>query len=301
MGGEMISGSTRLVGVIGWPVSHSRSPAMHNAGFAALGLDWVYVPLPVPPEQVSAALAGLRALGLAGANVTVPHKQAVIPYLDRITPAAQAAGAVNTIVVCDDGALLGDTTDGYGFLMDLADHGIQAPRQAVVIGSGGAARAVVHALSEAGSAVTVCARDMAKAEALCAAVDRCLPDRTGGLSVAAFPAGSDEIAHAGLLVNATSLGLHERDPLPWDPAVRFRPGQVAYDLVYHRETGFLKLAAEQGARAIGGIGMLVHQGARSFEMWTKLPAPVEMMRAAVVQDRGGRSKDPSERLAVGLS
>jgi shikimate dehydrogenase len=277
----MISGATRLAGVMGWPISHSRSPAMHNAAFAALGLDWVYVPLPVPPDRVGAAVAGLAALGFAGANVTVPHKQAVIPYLDRLTPAAKAVGAVNTIVVCDDGALLGDTTDGYGFLRDLADHGIEAPRRAVVIGSGGAARSLVYALSESGSAVTICARDVAKAEALCAALDRALPNRTSRLSVAAFPGELPEVAHgAGLLVNATSLGLHDQDPLPWDPAVRFRNGQVVYDLIYNRETEFLKLAAEQGARAIGGIGMLVHQGARSFEMWTGMPAPVEVMMAA---------------------
>jgi shikimate dehydrogenase len=266
---------------MGWPVSHSRSPRMHNAAYAALGLDWAYVPLPVPPDQVGGAVAGLAALGFAGANVTLPHKQAVMPYLDQLTPAARAAGAVNTIVVCDNGALLGDTTDGYGFLRDLAEHGIEAPRRAVVIGSGGAARSIVHALSEAGSAVTVCARDMTKAEALCAAVDQALPDRTGRLSVAEFPGELAGVAHgAGLLINATSLGLHEQDPLPWDPAVRFRHGQVVYDLVYNRETEFLELAAEQGAHAIGGLGMLVHQGARSFEMWTKLPAPVDVMMMA---------------------
>jgi shikimate dehydrogenase len=281
----MIGGSTRLVGVMGWPVSHSRSPAMHNAAFATLGLDWAYVPLSVAPEEVGSAVAGLRALGFAGANVTVPHKQAVMPYLDQLTPAAQAAGAVNSIAVCEGGALLGDTTDGYGFLRDLEEHGVGAPRRAVVIGSGGAARSVVYALSEAGSAVTVCARNEAKAAALCAAVDQALPNRAGRLSVAAFPSEMGEaVRNVDLLVNATSLGLHEGDAAPWDSTVHLRPGQVAYDLIYSRETEFLKLAAEQGALAIDGLGMLVHQGARSFELWTGMAAPVEVMRAAV-QDR----------------
>ena len=124
-----ITGSTRLVGVIGWPVSHSRSPQMHNAAYAALGLDWAYVPLPVAPERVGDAVRGLVALGFAGANVTVPHKQAVIPYLDELTPVARAIGAVNTIVVRPDGSLLGDSTDGAGFMADLRAQGI---------GSGGA-------------------------------------------------------------------------------------------------------------------------------------------------------------------
>ena len=118
-----ITGTTRLVGVIGWPVSHSRSPRMHNAAFAALGLDWAYVPLPVPPERVGDAVRGLVALGFAGANVTVPHKQAVIPFLDELTPVARAIGAVNTIVVRPDGSLLGDSTDGAGFMADLRAHG----------------------------------------------------------------------------------------------------------------------------------------------------------------------------------
>ena len=277
----MITGSTRLVGVLGWPVDHTRSPTMHNAAFAALGLDWVYVPLPVPREHIADAVAGLRALGFAGANVTVPHKQAVIRRMDILTLIARAVGSVNTIIVNEDGDLVGDTTDGYGFLADLAEHGVTKTERAVVIGSGGAARAAVYALAEAGSAVTVCARDTAKAAALCEVIGQALPHGAGGLSFAPFPDGLAHVARdAELLVNATSLGMKESEPLPWDPTVRFQPGQTAYDLVYNRQTEFLKLAAEQGARAIDGLGMLIHQGARSFELWTGIPAPVEVMRAA---------------------
>lgn len=281
----MIAGSTRLAGVMGWPVSHSRSPRMHNAAFAALGLDWVYVPLPVPPPCLADAIAGLRALGFRGANVTVPHKQAVMRRMDLLTPAARAIGAVNTIIVNEEGDLVGDTTDGYGFLADLADHRVEKVDRAVVIGSGGAARAVVYALAETGSAVTVCARNESKAGELCEVMAQALPRAAGRLSIAAFPAALGHVASdAGLLVNATSLGLQEDDPLPWDPDVPFQPGQVAYDLIYNRSTEFLRLAAAQGAQAIDGLGMLVHQGARAFELWTGLPAPVDVMRAAARGD-----------------
>ncbi len=157
------------------------------------------MPLPVPPERVGEAVGGLRALGFRGANVTVPHKQAVMGYLDSLTPAAQATGAVNTIVVTEDGALLGDTTDGYGFLQDLADHGIGGGQRAVVIGSGGAARSVVHALSEAGSSVAVCARELAKAQALCAAVGQALPSSAARLSATPFPSGLSSVGSRGHL------------------------------------------------------------------------------------------------------
>ena len=254
---------------------------MHNAAFETLGLDWAYVPLPVAPERVGEAVAGLRALSFAGANVTVPHKQTVMPYLDELTPTAKAVGAVNTIVVREDGRLLGDTTDGYGFLQDLAEHGVGIPRRVLVIGSGGAARSVVYALCEAGADVTVCARDRGKAEELCRAVSAALSGSRGRPSAALLPAGLGEAAaEAELVVNATSLGLREGDALPWRPDVLFRPGQVAYDLIYNRETEFLNLASQQGAHAIGGLAMLVHQGARSFELWTGVAAPVEIMMAA---------------------
>ncbi len=152
-----ITGSTRLVGIIGWPVSHSLSPRMHNVAYAALGLDWAYVPLPVPPEHVGDAVRGLVALGFAGANVTVPHKQAVIPFMDELTPIARAVGAVNTIVVRPDGSLLGDSTDGAGFMADLRAqmaNGEWRIGNVLVIGAGGAARAVVYALAEADASVS---------------------------------------------------------------------------------------------------------------------------------------------------
>jgi shikimate dehydrogenase len=321
-----ITGSTRLVGIIGWPVSHSRSPQMHNAAYAALGLDWAYVPLPVAPERVSDAVRGLVALGFAGANVTVPHKQAVIPFLDELTPIARAIGAVNTIVVQPDGSLLGDSTDGAGFMADLRAYSVlvgegqrietdkritpEDPEfivsplhpvpvspchRVLVLGAGGAARSVVYALAEAGATVAVANRTLDKAQEICQTIGAALEftaesaegmktsvssassavstwhgeGKGGRLSAHPFPDALARLAEeADLIVNTTSLGLHAGDPLPWDASVAFRSGQVVYDLIYNRPTELLALAQSQGATALDGLGMLIHQGARSAAMWT---------------------------------
>lgn len=284
-----VDGATRLVGLMGWPVSHSLSPRMHNAAFAALGLNWAYVPLPVSPENVEAAVRGLVALGFVGANVTVPHKQAVLRWMDRLTPEAEAVGAVNTILVGPDGSLVGDNTDVAGFLADLRSHGVLPPAagtppggRALVLGAGGAARAVACALASLGLSVAIVNRTAERAASLCADIRRWLP--AARLTAHPLPQALGELAPgAWLIVNATSLGLHTDDPLPWDDGVAFRPGQVVYDLIYSRRTPLLDLAERSGARAIGGLGMLVHQGARSFELWTGHPAPVEVMVAAISQ------------------
>ena len=272
-----INGATRLVGVIGWPVAHSLSPRMHNGAFGALGLNWAYVPMPVPPGRVADALRGLAALGFAGANVTVPHKTAAAAAVDDLTPIVRATGAANTIVVRPDGSLLGDSTDGAGFLADLQRHHVAigpattveglACRRAVVLGAGGAARSIVYALAEAGVEVVILNRTAARAEALCSDIVRALP--AARVAAGRFPADlAGHAAEADLAVNATSLGLHEHDALPWDLSVPFRPGQVVYDLIYNRSTEFLALAESQGARAIDGLGMLICQGARSAALWT---------------------------------
>ncbi|MGC8782131.1 MAG: shikimate dehydrogenase family protein, partial [Anaerolineae bacterium] len=193
---EAITGTTRLVGVMGWPVAHSLSPAMHNAAFAALGLDWAYVPLAVPPERLAEAVRGLRALGFAGSNATVPHKPALVPLMDELTPIAAAIGSVNTVIVRPDGSLLGDSTDGYGFLTDLRAHGVEIGatgcRRALVIGAGGAARAVVFALAEAGAAVAIINRTIASAEELCRMTTAALP--AAEVSAHPFPAALTRLA-----------------------------------------------------------------------------------------------------------
>jgi shikimate dehydrogenase len=278
-----ITGRTRLTGVMGWPVSHTLSPAMHNAAFRSLGLDWAYVPLPVHPDRVADAVRGLYALGFAGANVTVPHKQAVMPLIDELTPIARAVGAVNTIVVRADGSLLGDSTDGAGFLTDLASQGVEpAAGPVIVLGSGGAARSVVFAFAEAGSQVYVVARSVEKAGELCQTVANGLPVGAPKPTAHEFPSALPALSEsARLIVNATSLGLHADDPLPWQDGLRFRADQVVYDLIYNRPTRLLALAQADGARAIDGLGMLVHQGARAFELWTGMKAPVEVMAGAL--------------------
>ena len=283
---NMITAKTSVVGLIGWPVSHSVSPALHNAAFAHLGLDWTYLPLPVDPARPDAviqAVLGLRALGLRGANVTVPHKQAVMPALDRLTPAAQAIGAVNTIVVESDGALLGDNTDAPGFIADLRDHSVApAGMTVLVLGAGGSARAVVYGLADAGAqTILIANRTLERASDLAAAIAaRCPGCQIQAIGLDALP---EHAADADLIVNCTALGMTPQvETSLWPKELGFRRNQVVYDLVYNpRQTQLLQQAAADGARAIGGIGMLVWQGALAFQRWTGVVAPVAIMRRAV--------------------
>jgi shikimate dehydrogenase len=279
-----ITAKTTLVGLIGWPISHSVSPVMHNAAFAALRLNWRYVPLPVHPARVAEAVAGVRALGLRGVNVTVPHKQAVMPHLDRWSPAAAAIGAVNTIIVGEDGELLGDNTDAAGFVTDLRANGVDpAGKRVLVVGAGGSARAVVYGLAEAGcESLVLLNRTVDKAESLLAAMRELFPDVP--MLARPFPDGvAESAADAELIVNCTSLGMSPNlEGLPWDEDVEFAPGQTVYDLVYNPAvTRLLQLASVDGARVIDGLGMLIHQGAIAFERWTGETAPVDVMRRAV--------------------
>jgi len=265
------TGETRLAGVIGWPVRHSRSPDIHNAAYRALGLDWLYVALPVPPGQVGPALGGMRALGIEGLSVTMPHKSAAAAAVDRLCADAVALGAVNSIRR-DGDLLVGDNTDGGGFVDSLLADGVDpAGRRCVVLGAGGAARAVVRALALAGAeAVVVVARNQARADAAAS-----LAGAAGSVG------GAEGLAEADLLVNATPLGMGDDTTLAADPAALPARAVVA-DLVYHpRRTPLLAAAEARGLRTVGGIGMLVHQAARQLEAWTGLDAPIEVMRAAV--------------------
>jgi shikimate dehydrogenase len=267
---------TQLAAVIGSPVRHSLSPAMHNAAFAELGLDWVYVACEVAPAAVTGALAGVRALGIGGLSVTIPHKGAVLAEVDELTPTARAVGAVNTVVPGDGGRLLGENTDGAGFLASLADQGFDPDgRRCVILGAGGAARAVVHALAGAGAAeILVVNRTPGRAEATAA-----LAGPAGRVGAAA------DVAHADLVVNATPLGLAGADPsaLPVDPDL-LGGGQLVVDLVPNPAvTPFMRVARDRGAQVAGGLGMLVHQGALAFQLWTGHPAPLGAMRAAAVR------------------
>ena len=278
-----INAATTLVGLFGWPVTHSISPQMHNAAFVARQMNWRYLAFSVPPERVPEAVAALPALGLRGVNVTVPHKQSVMPYLQHWTPAAEAIGAVNTIVVEEDGQLTGDNTDGAGFIADLQAHNVEpAGKRALVIGAGGSSRAVVYGLAEAGvKSVKILNRTVSKAVDLAETMQSYFPETNIGS--AAFPDDVTGSAQdADLIVNCTSLGMEPRiEGLPWEENVEFREEQIVYDLVYNPAmTRLLQLAATDGATAVGGLGMLVYQGAIAWEKWTGESAPVAVMQQA---------------------
>ncbi len=278
-----INAATTLVGLFGWPVTHSISPQMHNAAFVTRQMNWRYLAFAVPPERVPEAVAALPALGLRGVNVTVPHKQAVMPHLQHWTPAAEAIGAVNTIIAETDGQLTGDNTDGAGFIADLQAHNVEPEgKRALVIGAGGSSRAVVYGLAEAGvESVRILNRTVAKAVDLASTMQSYFPEISIGC--AAFP---DDVTSssqdADLIVNCTSLGMEPRiEGLPWEENVEFRKDQIVYDLVYNPAmTRLLQLASTDGATAIGGLGMLVYQGAIAWEKWTGENAPVDVMQQA---------------------
>ena len=301
-----LSATTQLVGLIGWPVSHSVSPAMHNAAFAALGLDWAYVPLPVNPAgkagdaAVAAAVRGLAALGLRGANVTIPHKQAVMAAVDQLTPAAAAIGAVNTLVVGEEGTLIGDNTDAPGFVADLRAHGVEpAGGHGLVLGAGGSARAIVYGLAEAGAAaITVLNRTPERAQALVAALQPLFPQVA--ITAGPLPVTAEQAAWATLIVNCTQAGMTPRpETTPWPEMVAFQPGQVVYDLVYNPPvTRLLQQAEAGGARAIGGLGMLIWQGALAFARWTGQEPPVAVMRRAAETALHRRGALPTAGAAV---
>lgn len=270
---------TGVAGVIGWPIDHSLSPAIHNAAFRALGIDAVYTAFAVPPEDLAAALVGVRALRLLGLNVTVPHKRAAMLLCDEVSDVAVATGAVNTIVP-RDGKLWGTNTDVEGFAGSLAGA---RPRRAVVLGAGGAAAAVVVALRKlaaggaAGLSVSVVARDADAARPL-------LDLGAGEVLPWTEPALAGVLAGADLLVDATSAGLDETReralpaPVPLDALA----GDAwVCSLIYHRRPALLADAAARGLRTLDGADMLVRQAAASFTLFTGEPAPLDAMRAAL--------------------
>lgn len=279
--GNWPTAATTVAGVIGRPVRHSLSPVLHNAAFRAAGLDWAYVAFDVPDGRAAGALDGARALGLAGLSVTMPHKTAVASLVDRLDPMAERLRSVNTVVVRPDG-LWGHSTDGQGLLDSLRDdEGVNPEGMVVVVlGGGGAARAVTASLAGAGAAAVVVVN---RTEAKAAEAAR--------LAGARGRVGSQrDIPGADLVVNATPVGMGGGpDPAgtPF-PADLVSAGQVVVDLVYSpTRTPLLDAAAQRGARAVGGLGMLVHQAALQFGLWTGLPAPLEDMRAAVTARLAG--------------
>lgn len=266
------SGTTTLAAVIGDPVRHSRSPAIHNAAFRALGLDWSYVAFEVPDGGAAGAVAAMRALDIRGLSVTMPHKAAVAGLVDELTDVARRLDAVNC-VRWEGAALVGDNTDGAGFVASLADAGVSpADRRCVVLGAGGAARAVVLALAGAGAAsVAVVNRTASRAH-----------DAARLAGAVGSVGGDAEIAEADLVVNATSIGMGDSGEVPLDVGL-LGDATVVADLVYQPlVTPLLAAAAARGATTVDGLGMLVHQAAIASESWTGVAPPIDVMRAAAV-------------------
>lgn len=269
----MITGTTRVAGLFGHPVAHTLSPIMQNAAFSHCGIDCCYLPFDVQPERLQSAIEAVRSLNLWGVNLTVPHKEAVIPYLDHVEGEASAIGAVNTIQNAD-GRLTGFNTDGKGFIMSLQEHGILLEgRKALIIGAGGASRAVAYYLSRGTKVLHLYNRSMDKADSLASHLTR-----HGGRAESVHDLS--RLDSYDVVINATPLGLHRHDPLPFDPAL-LHASQVVCDLIY-RKTPLLFEAEKKGCVVIDGLGMLLWQGAFAFEIWTKTTAPIEIMRSALL-------------------
>jgi shikimate dehydrogenase len=280
---------TKQVGLIGWPIKHSLSPAMHNAAFAELGLDWTYVLMPTQPGQLTQALKELLARNFVGSNVTMPHKRAVIPHLDELSDAARLIGAVNTIHI-RDGKFYGENTDAMGFLNALKEGGHDPKGMRVaMLGAGGAARAVLFSLLQAGAdRVTVINRTLERAAGLVDDLAKVFPASSLGFE----PLNPETLAalhgQVDLVVNATSIGmLPQSDASPWPAEVAIPAEAIFYDIVYYPvQTLFLRRAQEAGQKTVNGLGMVVHQGASAFEIWTGQKAPLAVMRQTVLKGLG---------------
>jgi shikimate dehydrogenase len=279
---QPVTGRTRILGVIGHPVQHTFSPAMHGAALAATGLDFAYVAFHVLPADLPAAIAGMRGLQIAGLNVTVPHKPAVLELVDEVTDEASAIGAVNTVANVDN-RLIGHNTDAFGVMEALRrDGGVERlPACVALLGAGGAARAALFALLQRQEVeqIILLNRTAAKAEALAADLDQ-----RGIVTVAPLDAQGCALARrAELLVNTTSVGMHphvDASPLPRPDCLH--DGMLVLDTVYNpSRTVLMDQARSAGAHAFNGLGMLAYQGARSFEIWTGRWPPVEVMLTAL--------------------
>ncbi len=278
-----LSGTTQIVGIFGWPVSHSFSPRMHNAAFRELGLDWAYVPFPTPPEKLGDAIRGFRAMGFRGANVTIPHKEKVIEFLDGLSPLSEKMGTVNTLYWEGD-RLMGTTTDPWGCLENLRRAGFQPQNQDIaLIGCGGAARAISFAFAcehpEMPITVVFRREDGDQAQRL----QRELLGKTQA-AVSLFPLEEFEnrAGNFELVVNATPVGMHPNEGAVPFPTTRLHDGQCVLDIVYNpRRTQLLAEAQRHGCKTVEGLGMLLHQGAKSFELWTGKQAPVDAMARAL--------------------
>jgi shikimate dehydrogenase len=282
-----MSGTSRICGVIGDPIAHSMSPVMHNAAFDKLGLNYLYVPFRVKKEELGKAIAGVRALNIRGLNVTIPHKVTVIPLLDKLDLLAQRIGAVNTIVN-DDGVLTGYNTDATGFLQTLLERGVE-PRgkNVVILGAGGASRAISLILAERGSNLIILNRTLDKAKEYASRISQVFKKEVKALELNKENLAK-VLAKADILVNATSVGMSPNsNETPVSPDL-LKPSLTVFDIVYNPiKTRLLREAEAAGAKTISGVDMLVWQGALAFELWTGAKAPVKLMKETAIKGLQG--------------
>jgi len=282
---RIISGKTRLCGIIGDPVEHSMSPVMHNVAFEKMGLDYLYVPFKVKKQALGEAIEGMRALNVKGLNVTIPHKVAVLPFLDKLDRLAEQIGAVNTIIN-DDGILTGYNTDGAGFLQALLERGVEPEGKSIVLlGAGGASRAISFTLADRGAHLLILNRlqELDWAKELAHRISQVFTKEVTALELNRENlAGA--LGKADILVNATSVGMSpdiNQTPVPAD---LLRLGLLVFDIVYNPiKTRLLSEATAACAETIGGLDMLIWQGALAFEKWTDKKAPTDLMKQEAIK------------------
>ena len=288
MTGNKISGKTKICAIIGDPVEHSMSPAMHNAAYKKMGLDYIYLPLLVKSEHLKPAVEGLRALNFRGFNVTMPHKVSIIPLLDGLDALAEKIGAVNT-VVNENGELRGYNTDGLGFLQALLEHGVEPEgKNTVVLGAGGASRAISYVLARRGARLTILNRklELDWADDIAAFIRRDLGAEVKVMELGFEPLQA-ALAGADVLINATSVGMSPDAGKSLVPAELLRDGLTVCDVIYTPlKTRLLREADAAGCRIINGVDMLAWQGVLCFEKWTGQPVPLELMRREAIKTLG---------------
>ena len=276
----MVTAKTKKVGLICWPIGHSLSPVMHNAAFGALGMDWVYLPLPVRAENLEAGVRGLQALSFEGCNVSVPYKTQIIQYLDEVDDAARQMNAVNTIKI-SEGKLIGSNTDPVGFVRQLTSDGVVPDDfNILVIGAGGAARAALFGLSQFKIRhITVMDTIQTQAESLVRDLSALYPTDTVDYELPSEENFKKLSNGLNLVINATPVGMFPKvDASPWPAKVKMPEDAVFFDIVYNpQETKLLSMAKAKGNKTLSGLGMLVHQGVASFEIWTGTTPPVDLM------------------------
>ena len=281
---KRITGHTELIGLMAYPIRHSSSPAMHNAAFAKLGLDYAYLAFEVDNDSLEGAVQGIRSLKLVGSNVSMPNKTVVHKYLDKLSPAAEMCGAVNTIVN-EDGVLTGHITDGTGYMMSLKDNGVDViGKKMTVVGAGGAATAIeIQAALDGVAEISIFNRKdefWANAEETVRKINEKTNCKAQLFDLADLDKLKEEIASSYLFTNATGMGMKPLEGQTYIPDKSFlRPDLIVSDVVYYpRETELLRMAKEVGCKTMNGLGMMLFQGAAAFKMWTGEDMPIEYMK-----------------------